>query len=126
MVMGFSLVAICTALLLVTGTIKQERKYRSANKFKQMICWFGKNSYELYLFHIIILALMRTIYPSGTLGNYSKLLWMAIFFLISSILAEAIAKRYSQPANKNIRQSLFGLRQQDDIQTEYIQGNRLP
>jgi peptidoglycan/LPS O-acetylase OafA/YrhL len=127
MTMGFSLVAICTALLLAAGTIKQKFRNCNARKFKQIFCWFGENSYELYLFHIVVLALMRTIYHSSeTLSNYSKLLWMAIFFFASIVLAGTIAKFYSQPTNKNIRQSLSLLRHQYDTQPENIQESGLP
>ena len=109
MIMGFSLVAISTAILLVIGTSKEESSYQTQCRLSKIICWFGRNSYELYLFHIIVLALMLSIYDKNALGNYEKLIWMVVFFVTATLLAGIIAKLYSRPLNKKIRQLLFGL-----------------
>ncbi len=109
-VFGFSLMAIGTAILLITASREGFPPKNSTNIIAKIIRWFGKNSYELYLFHIIILAFMKEICGPESLGNYTKLLWMAVFFLASALLAGGIAKFYSQPINKRLREILFRLR----------------
>jgi peptidoglycan/LPS O-acetylase OafA/YrhL len=109
MIVGFSLMAIGTAILLAIGANQEDlRCLKNTNKLTKIICWFGRNSYELYLFHIIMLAVMRSLYGEDALGDYGKILWMTIFFLASVLLAGTIAKLYSQPMNKKLRQMLFG------------------
>lgn len=107
MIFGFSLIAISTAILLVIGVSQGiENKQHSNGLLSRIVCWFGRNSYELYLFHILVLAVMRSIYKSDILGDYGKLVWMAVFFFASVLFAGAIAKFYSQPMNKKLRQLL--------------------
>jgi peptidoglycan/LPS O-acetylase OafA/YrhL len=72
---------------------------------------FGQFSYELYLFHsFVIVAVAETIAPALKNGNlighsYGSL---AIVIAISFFVSGAIAKAYSEPANKAIRRMLLG------------------
>lgn len=102
-VIGVSLVAFGTAILLIQTYDKPAPKLLSKNIFTRIICWFGKYSYELYLFHIIILALMKTIVSREQLGQYTKVLWLFTFLICSAILSEVIARFYSEPLNKKLR-----------------------
>jgi peptidoglycan/LPS O-acetylase OafA/YrhL len=111
-VIGVSLMAIGTALLLIIAKEDVHEKNSTPNLATRIVCWFGKNSYELYLFHIIVLALMREICPPGSLGNYSKLVWMVIFFSLSALIAGTISRIYSQPLNKKLREYLLMRRSQ--------------
>jgi peptidoglycan/LPS O-acetylase OafA/YrhL len=102
-VFGVSLVAIGTAILLVQTYNRQPTKLFSSNLITKLVCWFGKNSYELYLFHIVILALMKTLVSRQQLGDYSKPLWLLVFLILSAILAQIISHFFSEPLNKKIR-----------------------
>jgi heme exporter protein D len=53
---------------------------------------------------------MKEIYIPETLGNYSKLIWMAVFISVSALLAGVIAKYYSQPMNQWLRKSFNNMR----------------
>jgi peptidoglycan/LPS O-acetylase OafA/YrhL len=109
-VVGVSLMAIGTAILLIGASRESVTRNYSANRISQIVQWFGKNSYEIYLFHIIVLAIMKEIYSRDALGNYNKLVWMAVFLLTSAFVSGIIAKFYSQPLNKRLREFFFGLR----------------
>ncbi len=102
-VYGVSLVGLGTALLLIQTYNKHASPLFSKNILTRIICWFGKCSYELYLFHIVILALMKTIVSREQLGQYSKVLWLLAFLIISALLAEVISSYYSEPLNKRLR-----------------------
>lgn len=104
-VIGVSAIALCTAILLTGGTRtacknKNTTKY---NIFNNTVCWFGRNSYEIYLFHIIILALLRNIFARSNLGSNDKILLFIAFLLITALVSGLIAKYYSIPANKKLR-----------------------
>ncbi len=103
-VFGFTLIAIATSIILITAT-------NSGNNFVKSIGWFGKNSYELYLFHIIVLALMKMICKPQVFNDYTKLLWLTLFIILSSFIAGLIEKFYSRPINVNLRKFLFNIRQ---------------
>jgi peptidoglycan/LPS O-acetylase OafA/YrhL len=102
-VFGVSLVAIGTAIVLIQTYNRPAIPIFSKNIIAKIVCWFGKCSYELYLFHIVILALMKTVITREQLGQYSKVLWLLTFLLISALLAEIISRFYSEPLNKKLR-----------------------
>lgn len=105
-VFGVSAVAFATATLLIYDNSHDITPSQTTRPPYKMVCWFGKNSYELYLFHIIILALMKTLIAPEALENLTKLLWMTLFFGLSILTAEIIAKFYSVPMNKKLRDKL--------------------
>ncbi len=106
-VIGVSLLAIGTAVLLIGSNNEESNQGKLPNLFSRTVCWFGKNSYELYLFHIIILALMKEIIVPAQLGDYTKLLWMLVFLSTSAFVAGLIAKYFSNPINKKLRTYLL-------------------
>jgi len=67
------------------------------------LAWMGKLSYELYLFHIVLLAGMRTILnPHQTPPNWN-LPTLIAFMVASAMVAWAVARFYSEPLNLWLR-----------------------
>jgi peptidoglycan/LPS O-acetylase OafA/YrhL len=110
-VVGVSLMAISTAVILVAASQLDDHKNISIGNVSKAVCWLGKNSYELYLFHIIVLALMKEAVLPESLGSVSKLIWFAVFVALSALVAGGISTFYSQPMNRKLRDVLFGFRQ---------------
>jgi peptidoglycan/LPS O-acetylase OafA/YrhL len=107
-IFGPSLVAAGTALFLfVEGAAQSSSaEAHSQNLFQQLLrplAWFGSHSYELYLFHIVVLAFMRNIYERHSLPASYKPLWLLFFLLLATLLAALIARFYSEPLNARIR-----------------------
>jgi peptidoglycan/LPS O-acetylase OafA/YrhL len=69
----------------------------------RIVCWFGRHSYELYLFHIIVLAAMRDIVPKEALSYMLKLPFLALFVLLSAAAAGAVSRLYAEPLNRRLR-----------------------
>jgi len=106
-IFGPTLVAAGAAVFLFVERANQAvvgggRSYRL---FKP-IAWFGQHSYELYLFHIVVLAFMRNVYDRGALPANYKPLWFLLFLTLASLLAALIARSYSEPLNARIRKLL--------------------
>lgn len=112
-VFGVSLIAICTSILLFSS---QSYSTYSNDWFTRGVSWYGKNSYELYLFHIIILALMKQLIAPTALGDYGKLIWLLCFLSSSALIGNFITNYYSQPLNTRLRQAL-----RDDKKFGFIQ-----
>lgn len=73
----------------------------------KILVWIGKRSYEMYLFHLIILGLMKVVYfPKETLP-IEKLMLLPIYFLAVFILSWTIEKYYSTPLNLKLRKRLI-------------------
>jgi peptidoglycan/LPS O-acetylase OafA/YrhL len=98
---GFTAMALCTAVFLLGASGAPEK-----NKIRlptRILCWFGRHSYELYLFHIIVLAAMRDIVPKEALSNMLKLPFLALFVLLSAAVACAVSRLYAEPLNRRLR-----------------------
>lgn len=101
-VWGISLFAFATATLILAN-IANEHAITQTQRFK-WLQEIGKNSYEIYLFHLIILGTFKLFYtPALTEGNI-KLVLLLIYFLLAIGLGAFIARYFSNPLNRAIRQ----------------------
>jgi peptidoglycan/LPS O-acetylase OafA/YrhL len=103
-VFGFTLIALCTACLLVSTFGAPAGLLRLPPA--RIVCWLGRHSYELYLFHIIVLAGMRDLAPKGTLPYAYKLPYFALFLLLSALVAAAVSRYFGEPLNTRLRRFL--------------------
>lgn len=103
-VFGISIMALAAAIFLICASHDKENTIKlTPNIFSSMIGWFGRNSYELYLFHIIVLALMKEAISPNDLNHITKLIWFLLFLCLSALLAGIISTYYSQPINDKLR-----------------------
>jgi peptidoglycan/LPS O-acetylase OafA/YrhL len=61
--------------------------------------WSGRHSYELYLFHIIVLGLMRDAVSRDQLGYAGKLPGLVLFLAVSALVAAWVANHVTEPLN---------------------------
>jgi peptidoglycan/LPS O-acetylase OafA/YrhL len=106
--LGFSGISLATALLLVSAPPSPSmppgpRIARLLAAPMAGLRWMGQRSYELYLFHIIVLGLMRDAVPRDALERGYKLPWLLVFLLLSLVVAAVIERYLSSPANRWIR-----------------------
>jgi peptidoglycan/LPS O-acetylase OafA/YrhL len=102
---GFSAIALSTAILLLTSPVVPGAGWSSARVLKPLR-WLGRHSYELYLLHIVVLALMRDLVPRDGLGYVMKLPWLALFVALSAGVAGVVSRLFSEPANALLRRRL--------------------
>jgi peptidoglycan/LPS O-acetylase OafA/YrhL len=105
-IFGFSLIAICVVGLLSNAFDAPARQAKYLPS--RWLCWFGRHSYELYLFHIILLAGMRDLVPKATLAYAAKLPLFALFLALSCLLAAVVARYFAEPLNVRLRRYLTG------------------
>lgn len=100
---GISVFALLTALLLFCFV--QDPKVEPVSYAAQSLVWIGQRSYEMYLFHLIVLGLMKVVYfPKETLAA-EKLMLLPVYFIAVFMMSWAIEKYYSTPLNLKIRQA---------------------
>lgn len=110
--LGVILMACGTAILILGGLQNkhQDNKFSPQTQIskqgvlKRTLCMLGRYSYELYLFHLIILGLIKVAIPPATATANEKLLLLLVFLTGTFMLAFVIARFYSIPLNRWIRQ----------------------
>jgi len=102
---SFSLIALCTALYLI-ASVGDQRASLATGRATGFIRWLGRHSYELYLFHIVVLALLRNIWDKRTLPEIAWTPWLMLFVAASAFVAMLVARFVSEPANRAIRNRL--------------------
>jgi peptidoglycan/LPS O-acetylase OafA/YrhL len=106
-VFGVTAMAIGTAVLLLAAHDRPSSPVLERARFLAGFGWMGRLSYELYLFHLIVLGAMRTMFPPRAVFGDEKLLLMAAFFVLSAVLSVGIARFYAEPMNRSIRRRVF-------------------
>lgn len=105
-VWGPTLMAVGAAVfLLAEGAVRDERA-SVVDRATRPVGWFGRLSYELYLFHIVLLALLQTWVDRHAVSEGVKLAWFAAFVAASAVVAWAMARWYSEPMNRWLRWKL--------------------
>ncbi len=107
-VLGVTAMASGTAVLLLAAYDRYDapRKYGVWYRTTAALAWFGRRSYELYLFHLIVLGAIRTVLPPRAVIGDEKLLLLTLFFALSALLSAGVARLYSEPLNRRLRNSL--------------------
>ena len=98
---GVSVFAVLSAILIFC--FAKNPQAESSSIISKALVWIGQRSYEMYLFHLIILGLFKVFYlPKETLP-VEKLMLLPIYFIGVFILSWVIEKYYSTPLNVIIR-----------------------
>jgi peptidoglycan/LPS O-acetylase OafA/YrhL len=105
-VFGFTLISLCSAGLLLNAFAGASEGARYSPG--RIVCWLGRHSYELYLFHIILLALIRDRIPRASLAPAYKLPLFIAFLALSALLAGLLARYFADPVNARLRKYLKG------------------
>jgi peptidoglycan/LPS O-acetylase OafA/YrhL len=101
-VFGFTLVALSSACFILGGEGGHPQK-RSG-----LLHWMGRHSYEIYLFHIIVLAVMRNFVDKVDLSYAARLPLLALFLFMTGLTAAMVSRYLSEPANAAIRRYYAG------------------
>jgi len=105
-VWGFSLIALATATFLFASAIAPTGSAR-LEWWTAPLRWMGQHSYELYLFHIVVLGLMRNLIAKDEMSYALRLPCLATFIVVSCLIAALVARWVSEPANRALRRRLL-------------------
>ena len=99
---GFTAVAASSAVLVWCASASSGKGWADACLLAPLR-WAGRHSYELYLFHIIVLAAMRELVPRAQMGVDWKLPGLLLFIATSAGVAALLARYFSEPINAALR-----------------------
>lgn len=101
-VAGFSLIAFASAAFLL-GAANDTRAGWLTGRLSSLPRWAGRHSYEIYLFHIIVLGLMRNVFKKPELSAAMRLPWFVLFLVLTALAAALVARFVTEPGNAAIR-----------------------
>jgi peptidoglycan/LPS O-acetylase OafA/YrhL len=107
-VWGPTMIAMGAAVFLLAEGVGRDTCAGVVDGVMRPVGWFGQMSYELYLFHIVLLALLQTWIPRKAMSIVMKPLWLMAFLAVASMIAWLIARSYSEPMNRWLRGRLAG------------------
>ena len=105
-VYGVTLIALGTGMILLIAHKRAAAFPIGWTRISAAVAWFGRHSYELYLFHLIVLGLIRSLYPVDAVAGNEKLVLLGVYLTFTAILAAIVGRTYSEPLNRAIRSSL--------------------
>ncbi|MBU9517543.1 acyltransferase [Burkholderia multivorans] len=101
-VLGVTAMALGTAVLLI-GSHAASAPTRG--RLLAPLRWSGRLSYELYLFHLIVLGALRTCWPPSATYGDDKLLLLVAYLAVSAALSAAIARGIATPLDRAIKRA---------------------
>lgn len=99
--LGASLLGIATAVFLVAVSRLPAGPW--VRWLGSPLAWLGSRSYELYLFHIVVLGIMVELVPRASMTIDRKLPMFVLFFVLSTLSAWAVARFVGNPLNRWLR-----------------------
>jgi peptidoglycan/LPS O-acetylase OafA/YrhL len=106
-VWGVSVVAFCTAVLLYCFQHGDAADREVPSLLPRVIRWFGRRSYELYLFHIVVLGILREYLTRENVGLYAKPLWLVLYICAAALVAQIVFRYFSEPLNSMFRRGVL-------------------
>jgi peptidoglycan/LPS O-acetylase OafA/YrhL len=105
-VWGFTQVALASAVFLFGSAAQPASAPGARGSRIAPLRWFGRHSYEIYLFHIIVLAALRNVATKASLSYAARLPWLLLFLCLTALVAALVARYVSEPANAALRRGV--------------------
>lgn len=99
--LGASVLGMLTAIYVIA--VDGLPAHGIVRRLGMPLAWLGSHSYELYLFHIVVLGLIVESVPKAAMTPGEKLPMLAAFLLLSAVLAWMAARWYGNPLNRVLR-----------------------
>ena len=98
-VLGTTAMAFGTALLLLGGATASRAHARPL----RALAACGRLSYEIYLFHLVVLGLIRGWAPPALASGDARVALLAVYLAASCAAGWLVARWWSEPANAALR-----------------------
>ena len=79
------------------------------------LSYLGRLSYEMYLFHMTVFALLSTVIPPS-FSQYPALIF-ALAMLCIVAVSDVVARFYAEPLNRFLRVKLLSMRRPHEVET---------
>jgi len=101
-----SVLQLGVALLIIALQQRFEQGASAGHWWTGWLRWFGRNSYEVYLTHMLVVWPMVGIYFRIPQSSNLQPLWFVAITALTGLLGFAVARFYSEPLNGKLRRKL--------------------
>lgn len=103
--LGLNVTALALAVCLMLMALQDRRLAFGAfaSTITAPIRWFGRNSYEVYLSHMLVITPLASLSPAAGSGTLPALMFFLAGLLLSGMTGDLIARFYSMPLNAGLR-----------------------
>lgn len=96
-----------TALLVIALQQRFEKNAGPGRWFTAPLRWFGRNSYEVYLTHMLVVWPMVGIFYHTQQSINTAVWWFLAITVLTGVLGALVARFYSEPLNTKLRTKLL-------------------
>ncbi len=97
---GVTLMALGTALLLF---VQASAKPTQPGIALAPLRFYGRLSYEFYLFHLFVLGALSSIWPADMMTGNDIMLLLVAYLALSTVLAFVVSRYFAEPLNRRLR-----------------------
>jgi len=102
-----TLLSLGAALLVIALQQRSEQNAAAGYWFNGWLRWFGRNSYEVYLTHMLVIwplvGIFYRLHPSMNVAAF----WYIAITALCGLLGYVVARWYSEPLNRSLRTRLL-------------------
>jgi peptidoglycan/LPS O-acetylase OafA/YrhL len=102
-----TLLELGTALLVIAFQQRFETHPTAGHWSTSPLRWFGRNSYEVYLTHMLVIWPMVGIFYHSHQSLNMAPWWFIAITILTGLLGYAVARWYSEPVNRALRTKLL-------------------
>lgn len=101
--LSITILEVGMSCILIALYQQENTTQMRSNFISNILQWFGRNCYEIYLTHLFCVLLFAKIYDAAALSPMMLPLWYLLILVASGVCGQWVAQYYSVPFNKKIR-----------------------
>ncbi len=98
--LNVTILELSTALIIIATQEWYVRLKHRSTALSALFRWLGRNSYEIYLTHMIIITFMSNLLYHSQQSISLKLVWYSLALLLSGIVGQIVSAYFSIPMRK--------------------------
>jgi peptidoglycan/LPS O-acetylase OafA/YrhL len=91
------------ALLLISMQHRFENGLSGLRRRSAVLRWFGRNSYEVYLTHMIVVWPSVMLFSHFQINMNAAAVWFLLTIAVAGVVGDSVARFYSEPLNRALR-----------------------
>ncbi|MGO4123329.1 acyltransferase family protein [Inquilinus sp. YAF38] len=106
--LGLNVTLLETGIALMLVALRGQRWGSPVRRLTAPLRWFGRNSYEVYLTHMLVLTPLAPLFAATGQAPNTAPFWFIGLLALSGLAGAIVARLWSEPLNRAIRSRFAG------------------